>query len=319
MQVGLLTDGLIDWSLSEILDWLPVAAPSVRALELATGGYSPAPHCDRVKLLADEPRARALLDVITDRGLELAAFNVSGNPLHPDPTIAASHDRALRETLELAALLGVKRVVAMSGCPGPGPDVARAPHFAAGAWLPDLEQVLAWQWEERIIPYWTKLTAEAGELSPEIRICLELHPGTAVYNLQSFERLSASVDGLAVNLDPSHFFWQEADPLLVTARLRGRIAFAHGKDTRIQADQRALNGILDARWPDQPRELPWVFSTPGDVHDVSWWAEFVRALAASEHDGTISIEYEDPYRSPVDSIAAAAQTLAAAIATAAEP
>ena len=313
MQVGLLTDGLPDWSLTEVLDWLPGAAPQVEALELGTGGYSPAPHCPRAALLADEGAALHLRDSIAERGLELVALNVSGNPLHPDPAIASAHTRDLRETVELAARLGVKRIVAMSGTPGAGPEPASAPHFVAGAWLPDFEDVLEWQWEERILPFWTAFGAEVVAVDPELRICLELHPGTAVYNLQSFDRLAAEVDGVAVNLDPSHFFWQEADPLLVMDGLRGRIGFAHGKDTLIQRDNRALNGILDARWPGEPREMPWVFSTPGDVHDVAWWTRFVEGLEAAGHDGTISIEYEDPYRSATDGIAAAAQVLAAAI------
>jgi sugar phosphate isomerase/epimerase len=59
--------------------------------------------------------------------------------------------------------------------------------------------------------------------------------------------------------------------------------------------------------------MPWVFSTPGDVHDLGWWTRFVAALAAAGHDGTISIEYEDPYRAPTDGIVAAAQVLGAAI------
>jgi sugar phosphate isomerase/epimerase len=313
MHVGLLTDGLADWSLAEILDWLPGAAPSVRALELGTGGYSAAPHCDRAGLLADPASARQLIDTVTTRGFELAAFNVSGNPLHPDPAIAGEHDGALRDTLELATRLGITRVVAMAGCPGPGPGPAAAPHFVGGAWLPDMERILDWQWEERILPYWSSVADRARSLNPELRICLELHPGTAVYNLQSFDRLCESVDGVWVNLDPSHLFWQGADPLLVIECLSGRIGFAHGKDTLIQERQRALNGILDARWPEETRELPWVFSTPGDAHDLTWWSTFVGALEAAGHRGTISIEYEDPYRTPADGIAIAARILSAAI------
>ena len=313
MQVGLLTDGLADRTLDEILDWLEAATPSVVALELGTGGYSPAPHCRRRELLDDPAAARDLRETIHGRGFELVAFNVSGNPLHPDPAIAAAHDRDLRETIELAALMGVERVVAMSGAPGAGPAAAPAPHFVAGGWLPDLEDVLDWQWEERILPYWTRLAAEATAVAPRLRICLELHPGTSVYNLQSFDRLSVAVPEIAVNLDPSHFFWQEADPLRVIERLHGRIGFAHGKDTLIQLDNRSLNGILDARWPGEPREMPWVFSTPGDVHALDWWVRFVAALRAAGYDGTISVEYEDPYREPADGIVAAANVLAAAI------
>jgi sugar phosphate isomerase/epimerase len=312
MQVGLLTDGLADRTLGEVLDWLSAAAPGVAALELGTGGYSPAPHCRRRALLDDPAAARALRESIGDRGFDLVAFNVSGNPLHPDPAIAAAHDRDLRETIELAALLGVDRIVAMSGTPGPGPAAAPAPHFVAGGWLPDLEDVLEWQWQERILPYWTRLAAEATAAAPALRICLELHPGTAVYNIQSFDRLAAEVPEIAVNLDPSHYFWQGADPLRIIERLHGRIGFAHGKDTLIQLDNRSLNGILDARWPGEPREMPWVFSTPGDVHELDWWVRFVAALRAAGHDGTISIEYEDPYREATDGIVAAARVLTAA-------
>jgi hypothetical protein len=51
-----------------------------------------------------------------------------------------------------SALLRVARVVAMSGCPG---TLGRfsAPHWSAGAWLPDYETIFAWRWSERILPY----------------------------------------------------------------------------------------------------------------------------------------------------------------------
>jgi sugar phosphate isomerase/epimerase len=317
VQIGFRTDGLGDRGLVEIMDWLSVAAPSVRALELSTGGYSPSPHCDRESLLSDERRSAALLDVITDRGFELAALNASGDPLHPDPTIAADHDRALRETLELAARLSVERVVALAGCPGSGPESVPVPLCVSGVRRRGLEPTLAWQWEERIIPYWTDIATLARKISSDLRICLELYPSAAVYDVHTFERLSASVDGLAVCLDPSHLFWQQADPLAVVTRLRGCIAFAHGKDTRFQTDKQALNGVLDGAWSEDPHERSWVFGPPGDGHDASWWAAFVRALATSGHDGTIAIECEDPYREPTESIVMAANTLAAAIEAAA--
>src|SRR5581483_7149696 len=98
--------------------------------------------------------------------------------LHPDPAIADAHTRALRGAVTLAALLGVDRVVAMSGCPG-GPGAAGAwPVFAGGAWLPDMEGLWAWQWE-RIAAYWRELTAWAAAEGPEVVVCLELHPGTS--------------------------------------------------------------------------------------------------------------------------------------------
>src|SRR5256885_1764838 len=40
---------------------------------------------------------------------------------------------------------------------------------------------------------------------PDLLVCIELHPGTLVYNVETFERVAALGDNLAANLDPSHF------------------------------------------------------------------------------------------------------------------
>ena len=99
MRLALFTDALADRPLGDVLEWLASEAPSLREVELGTGGYSPAPHCDRASL--------AQLD---DHGYRLAALNVSGNPLERE-----DHDAALRDTIRLAGELGVPRVVCMSG------------------------------------------------------------------------------------------------------------------------------------------------------------------------------------------------------------
>ena len=78
----------------------------------------------------------------------ISALNASGNPLHPDPATSVPHDAALRGAIRLAALLGVETVVAMSGCPG-GPGGGGWPVFAGGAWLPDMEGLWEWQWQEK--------------------------------------------------------------------------------------------------------------------------------------------------------------------------
>jgi len=53
LRVGLFTDALADEPLEDVLDWLAAELPEVRDVELGTGGYSPARHCDRERLLAD--------------------------------------------------------------------------------------------------------------------------------------------------------------------------------------------------------------------------------------------------------------------------
>jgi sugar phosphate isomerase/epimerase len=314
VKLAVFTDGLERRSLEEALDWIVAELPEVEGVELGAGGYSPAPHCDAAELADSAPARERLLSALADRGLELYALNVSGNPLHPDPTVAGRHQRELERGIRLSAELGASRLVVMSGCPGPSPREAPAPHFVGGGWLPDLEGVLEWQWTERVLPYWRERSRDAQAAAPDLRLCFELHPGTCVYNVQSFERLAEAGSNLAVNLDPSHFFWQGIDPLAVVERLGDRVAFVHGKDTLELPENRDLNGVLDARWPGRPEEMPWNFATVGRGHDRNWWARFVTALRHAGYDGPLCIEWEDPFVEPEESIRESARVLHEAIA-----
>src|SRR5256885_14587811 len=106
---------MIDRSLDAVMDWLDANAPGVRDLEVATGGYSPPGHSP-LELAA--PDRAAWAGHIRERGFTVYALNVSGNPLHPNGRIGERHDRDLRAAIEIAADLGIDRIVAMSGCPG---------------------------------------------------------------------------------------------------------------------------------------------------------------------------------------------------------
>ena len=52
MRLGVFTDALAHLSLGEVLDWIELSVPDVRDVELGTGGYSNAPHCDVAELLS---------------------------------------------------------------------------------------------------------------------------------------------------------------------------------------------------------------------------------------------------------------------------
>jgi sugar phosphate isomerase/epimerase len=254
MRLGLVTEAFLDRPLDALLEWLGEHAPEITDLEIGSGGYAPHPHCDRVALLAGERARRAWLEPIEGRGLRVAALNAWGNPLH-DPR----HDADLRDTIRLAAALGVERVVALAGCPG-------EPTFAAGGWLPYLEGVHDRQWEEHGAPYWSEIAELARHENPALRVCLELHPGTLVYNLRTFEALAGLAPNLAANLDPSHFFWMGMDALAVAEALGDRIGHAHAKDVTFDEPKLAVNGLLDHRWPEDP---PWSFATVGHGHDAA--------------------------------------------------
>jgi sugar phosphate isomerase/epimerase len=300
VRAGLLTDGLGHLDLGAVLAWC--SEREVHDLELGTGGYSPAPHVDLSQLLVDRRSREELLGRLGDAGAALAALNVSGNPLHPEIAVSALHDKALRDTLRVAAELGVDRVVAMSGCPG-GPGDGPWPVFAGGAWLPDMEGLAEWQWSERILPYWSELSAWAAGEAPGVTVCLELHPGASVYNAESYRHLRVvTADNVRVNLDPSHFWWQGIDPVRTVQELGEDVAFMHGKDTLVYPERVALHGVLDFRWPGTADEMPWHFCAVGEGRSDAEWVSLLSALREAGYDGVISIEHEDPRYGAEDGI-----------------
>jgi sugar phosphate isomerase/epimerase len=308
LRIGVVTEPFTKWPLDRFMDWLRREAPDVSELEVGAGGYALPGHCDTPLLLRDAAARRRWVGLIAGHGLRVGALNVSGNPLHPDPQIASRHDTDLKNAIRLAAELGVDRIVAMAGCPaGAVGDVT--PHFAGGGWLSYLEGISDRQWTERVVPYWSAMADFARREHPDLLICLELHPGAVAYNVESFERLMSLGESIAANVDPSHFFWMQMDPLAVVAQLP-RVGYAHLKDVVFDHRNLALNGLLDHRWRGDARDVPWRFATVGRGRDASWWRAFLDALAARGVE-TAAIEHEDPLVPVEEGIVEAAEVFAA--------
>ena len=311
--IGVVLEAFLDKTLEQALQFLQDEAPDVTHVEVGAGGYAPHPHCD-VGLLLSSPTARdEWLGKIESHGLHLDALNAWGNPVHPDPNVKTRHDEDLRNAIRLASLLGIDRVVAMAGCPSA--EIGdRSPHFAAGGWLPFLEGIYEQQWEEQIAPYWAELGTFAETEDRDVLVCLELHPGTSVYNVETFQRIADLSPSIAANLDPSHFFWMGMDGHKVAERIASRVGHVHAKDTIFHPDNLALNGLLDRRWPAPPEEMPWTFGIPGRGHDLEWWIGLVTALRDTPVN-VYSIEHEDPFVDPEVGVPEAARLLATAIDT----
>jgi sugar phosphate isomerase/epimerase len=310
-RIGVVLEAFTGRPLDDVLGWLRRAAPEVTDIEVGAGGYAPHPHCDVAGLLASAAARDAWLDQIRGHGLRVSALNAWGNPLHPDPDLAGRHDEDLRNAIRLAVLLGVHRIVAMAGCPAATPG-DHVPHFGAGGWLPYLENIYERQWEQQIEPYWAGLAEFARAQNPELLVCLEIHPGTSAFNVETFERVAALGPSIAANLDPSHLFWMGMDGHKVAAHLGPLVGHAHGKDTVFHSGSLALNGLLDRRWPNPPEQMPWTFAVPGRGHDLAWWTGLVRAMAGSSAR-VISIEHEDPFVPAEEGVPEAARLLRAAI------
>lgn len=291
MKLGVLTALYADRPLEAVLDIARGAG--LDCVEIGAGNYPGSSHCDVEALLGSATRRREYLSAFQSRGLEISALSCHGNPLHPSARVAVAHHKVYRRAVELAEKLEVPVVNLFSGCPG---DSARAlhPNWVTCAWPPDFQEVLAWQWDKKVIPYWKREAAFAAR--HHVRLGFEMHPGFVVYNPATLLRLrEACGESVGANFDPSHLFWQAIDIEVAIADLgrAGALHHVHAKDTGIQTANAALNGVLDTTPMDQVGRRSWVFRTVGYGHGESAWKGIITALRLAGYEGAISIEHED--------------------------
>jgi len=289
MKLGVLTALYQDQPLEKVLDH--VAEMGLQAVELGAGGYPGTAHCDAAALVKDRPAAQALRKAVESRGLIISALSVHGNPLHPDRAVAAGYDRDYQNTVRLAGELGVPVVNLFSGCPGDSDD-AKYPNWVTCAWPPDFSELLEWQWNEKVIPYWKKAADQAVDAG--VRLAFEMHPGFVVYNPETLLRLREAVGPvIGANYDPSHLFWQGIEPVASIRALGSAIHHVHAKDTYIDPANTAVNGLLDTKSYADMSKRSWLFRTVGYGHDQLTWRNLVSALRLAGYDYVLSIEHED--------------------------
>jgi sugar phosphate isomerase/epimerase len=248
-------------------------------------------------MLASEPARREFEAKVRDHGLAISALNCSGNPLHPGPS-GVEHHRVTLDTIRLASLMGIERVVMMSGLPG-GPGDAH-PNWIITDWPPECLEIERYQWEEKLIPYWRDLVAYADNLGIR-KLCLELHGHQAVYNPHTLLKLRAAVgETVGANYDPSHPMWMGADPLAAVRALGEAIYYVHAKDTRVEPVPAGIDGTLESRAGTRIGERSWNYITLGYGHGETWWRQFCTALKLAGYDDVLSIEHEDMMMSPME-------------------
>lgn len=307
MKVGLFLALFADRTLEEALD--AAVAAGCEAVEIASTAKSP--HCRPGRLLQDAHERRRLLELVEARGLEISGLSCHGNPLHPDAHLATAADRDFRETVQLAAEIGVATVITFSGCPGESEQSLR-PSWVTCSWPPEFPETLVWQWDERVVPYWHEAAAFAARHG--VRVAIEPHPGFVVYNTATMLRLrEAAGHAVGVNVDPSHLFWQGMDPIACAHALAGSIFHVHAKDTAFNDELLAVNGVLEPLPGSRPRERAWSFRSVGEGHPPAWWRDLAGALRQAGYDGVLSIEHEDPLMSREDGLATAVATLREAL------
>lgn len=289
MKIGVFTALFGQMSFEEALDY--AAKSGVEMVELGTGNYPGKPHCDPDKLLGNKTAQKEFLKAIESRGLAISALSCHGNALHPNKKFAQENHETHRKTVQLARELGVEVVINFSGCPGDSPNATK-PNWVTCAWPPDYQEILEWQWNEVVIPYWKEEAKFAKENN--VKIAFEMHPGFVVYNVDTMLKLrDACGEVLGCNFDPSHLFWNGVDVCAAIRKLGDAIFHVHAKDCKIDPYNTAINGCNDAKPYSDEINRSWIFRTVGYGHDYQTWKDIVSNLKLIGYDYVLSIEHED--------------------------
>lgn len=324
MRLGVYNAILHDRPLPEALK--VVADLGLTGIELNSGGFLPAVHIPTFDdILVSDAARDDFLGIFEGTGVEIAGLNCNGNPLHPNREIGDKHAEDIRRSIRLANRLGQHRVVTMSGLPGGEPGATRV-NWVVNAWNSAALEVLDYQWDITA-DFWRETDRLAAD--NDVKVALELHPQNVVFNTADVRKLIelTGATNVGVELDASHLFWQQMDPVAVVRELGPLIFHAAAKDVRVNPATAALNGVLDNSFrrlgPDEnrtnlggdewanewPKPAAWDFVALGKGHDTAYWTEFLAALQEVDPDMLVNIEHEDVELGRIEGLEVAAKVL----------
>ncbi len=307
MKLGVVSYALVGLELGAALD--RVRALGLDAVELACAGwFSDLRHGDPA-LLAHDTDARARWhEQFERRELEISALALHGRPLSPDAEVALAYRRQFADACRLAEQLGVRRLTLLAGLPA-WAEGDRTPAWAMNPYPGDQHALLDWQWERRVIPYWSE-QARLAE-AHGCRLCFEMHPMDVVHNPASLRRLRDAVGPtIGCNFDPSHLWWQGIDPLEALRALADCVHHVHAKDVALNEQVVRREGLFATTPLACIAQRPWSFRTLGYGHGELEWRRLLSVLREVGYDDVVSIEHEDEYMSSDEGLAKGAAFIA---------
>ncbi len=187
----------------------------------------------------------------------------------------------MKNTARTAAKLGVDTVVGFTGS-SIWKYVAMFPPVSQGA-IDAGYQDFADRWNPILDVF-----DEVG-----VRFAHEVHPSEIAYDYWTTRRALEAIGhrpAFGLNWDPSHFVWQDLDPVGFILEFADRIYHVDCKDTKLNIGN-GRNGRLGSHlaWADLRRGWDFVSTGHGDVP----WEQSFRALNAIGYSGPLSVEWED--------------------------
>lgn len=306
MKLAVFSPALADRSLEDMLIFL--TSHGVHSVEMGCGGFPGTAHLNARELVKDSKKVEEVKQLFKKYDCEIAALSCHGNPIHPDTKIASEFQADFEATCKLAKMLNVDKIITFSGCPGDSKD-SKYPNWVTCPWPDDYSKILDWQWNEVLIPYWKKAVEFAKQYGIKY-IALEMHPGFCVYNPETLLKLRNAVDPMiGANFDPSHLIWQGIDMVSAIKYLKGAIYHFHAKDTSLDKENVARNGVLDTKHYSDEFNRSWIFRSVGYGNDDKYWKDIFSALNLIGYNGAVSIEHEDSIMTPLEGLTKAIEFL----------
>jgi sugar phosphate isomerase/epimerase len=186
----------------------------------------------------------------------------------------------MKDTARAAARFGVKTVVGFTG--------SSIWHVLAG--FPPVPPDMIEAGYEDFARRWNPIIDVFDEVG--VRFAHEVHPSEIAYDYWTTERALEAIGrrpGFGLNFDPSHFIWQDLDPVGFLRDFADRIYHVDCKESVRHLDGR--NGRLSSHLPFGDLRRGWDFVSVG--HGDVPWEHIFRMLNEMGYDGPISVEWED--------------------------
>ena len=186
----------------------------------------------------------------------------------------------MKNTARLAQKLGVDTVVGFTG----------SKIWKYVAMFPPVGQDVIDEGYQDFADRWNPILDVFEECG--VRFAHEVHPSEIAYDYWTTKRTLEAIghrESFGLNWDPSHFMWQEIDPVSFITDFADRIYHVDCKDIRVRTTGRNTRLGSHLPWGDPRRGWDFVSFGRGDV---PWDAAF-RALRSIGYEGPISIEWED--------------------------
>ncbi len=200
----------------------------------------------------------------------------------------------MKDTARAASLLGVSTVVGFTGS---------SIWYSLAMFPPTPDSMISRGYED-FAERWNPILDAFDEVG--VRFAHEVHPSEIAYDYWTTARTLDSIGqrpAFGLNFDPSHFVWQDLDPLAFLWDFRERIYHVDCKDSKKQFNGRNTRLGSHLPWGDPRRGWDFVSTGHGDVP----WEPCFRMLNSIGYDGPISIEWED---AGMDRLAGAPDALA---------